>query len=196
MAITGSTQGQSLHQKRAKAKIAAGRVEYRVRIVHDPISKFEECNGNIGPLSEAEYRENQYMACPIHPRGDKSNDRLEAVRAWCGQTLHVGTGKVCGRAYEPVSYADYLQYLGNPDRHRYVGIIVDTQANICPHCDRGDGWINGAGLWSIDLMDDSPEWLFIRRKLDTPIRAAIASSLPGCLCEIAVQQLQENGYKS
>lgn len=178
------------------AKIAKStNVEYRVRFLRDTDARFEECNGEARPLTEAEYlKEGQYMACPVHPHGDKSNDRRQGGKAWCGQTLHVGAGKVCGREYAPVPYADYLAYYGNKDRHRYIGVVVETQDNVCTHCGRGDGWQTTPGLWNIDLMDDGVEWLFIRRRLNEPIRAALVSSLPGYLAVVAKEQLEEAGY--
>lgn len=170
-------------------------IEYRVRFLRDTDARFEECNGEARPLTPAEYAENQYRACPIHPRGNKDHDRREHGRAWCGQILHVGDGRICGREYEDVPYAEYLAYYGNKDRHRYIGVVVETRANICSCCGRGDVWIQQPGLWHIDFMDDNAEWLAIRRNLDKPYTPAEALQLPGYLANVVKEQLQEAGYE-
>ncbi len=50
-----------------------------------------------------------------------------------------------------VSYADYLAYQGNPDRHVYLEIIREDK---CPCC---GSWVSGGSLCRIDFMDDDKE---------------------------------------
>ena len=84
-----------------------------------------------------------------------------------------------------VDYAEYLRYYGNPDRHIYVGAIIDRK---CPCCNQWEK--NVESLWGIDLMDDSPEVEAIDRTYFT----ATIDSIPGYLREIATELLQEAGY--
>jgi len=116
--------------------------KFRIRFVIDDDAQFEECNGESRPLTEAEYAENAYRACPNHPRGSEAPDRVENGNAWCGD---------CGTKYADVPYADYLDYQGNPDRHIYLGYEVQEQCVCC------STWTTTDSLWSIDMMDDSPE---------------------------------------
>lgn len=98
---------------------------YRVRFALDDLASFEECNGESRPLTEAEYAENQYMRL-VDAAGPADGPRV------------------------PVTYAEYLAYYGNPDRHVYVQLIVQRQCNAC------DSWSTVGSLGSIDLMDDDP----------------------------------------
>src|SRR5688572_7065959 len=52
---------------------------------------------------------------------------------------------------QPVSYADYLDYYGNPERHVYLMTEVQKR---CPCC---GAWEFVAGTGGIDFMDDNPE---------------------------------------
>lgn len=72
----------------------------RFRFIFDTGTQFEECNGKSEPLTEAEYAENSYNVCPLHPV------------CWCA----------CDRELVPMPYAQYLEYYGNPDRHVYIAI--------------------------------------------------------------------------
>lgn len=116
----------------------------RYRIEYDPDASFEECNGEGRPLTEEEYAENSYQACPDHPRAGT-------------KVISVGPPQVqgcaiCGRTdYETIPYEEYLQYYGNPDRHVYLQIIRQDR---CPCC---DSWVDGDSLSGIDFMDDNPE---------------------------------------
>jgi hypothetical protein len=162
-----------------------------VRFVYDPDSSFEECNGEARPLTEAEYAENSYRGCPDHPRAGS-----RVIDASISPNI-VGCA-VCGRRdYAEISYAEYLAYYGNPEKHVYLGCIVEAQ---CPCC---SAWTaEGSSLWGIDMMTDDPalhrvaigtlrdrvaqgEWL-------TP---AEALALPGYLAEVARELLGEAGWK-
>lgn len=126
---------------------------HRVRFVLDEDAQFEECNGESRPLTADEYAGNEYMGCPVHPRGfdgDKSADTTAE-----GQ-LGQGVCK-CGRLYEPIPYTEYLAYYGNPDRHVYFGYEVQEQCSCC------QAWQIIDSLWNIDMMDNSPELKTIKR---------------------------------
>lgn len=145
-----------------------------VRFSYDQDAVFEECNGGSGPLSEAEYAENQYMACPDHPRGDKAGDRVENGRAWCAH---------CGKQYAPVPYAEYLAYYGNPEMHVYLGVEASYR---CPGCSQR---VKIGGLWNIDFMQDSRELFAI--DVGKWISVDKARALPGYAREVAEEQIQE-----
>jgi hypothetical protein len=51
----------------------------------------------------------------------------------------------------PVTYADYLRYQGNPERHVYIGAVLEHRCHCCGN------WQDVDSLWNIDFMDDSPE---------------------------------------
>lgn len=87
-----------------------------------------------------------------------------------------------------IPYAEYLDYYGNPDRHVYGGVVVDTQ---CPHC--GEWKRYAASLWHIDFMDDDREAAFIGNGREYTPEQAIA--LPGYLGECAREVLIEAGWK-
>jgi hypothetical protein len=151
---------------------------YRVKFVIDEQARFEECNGEPRPLTEAEYAENQYRACPKHPRGSTLPARTENGRAWCGD---------CGTEYADVPYADYLEYQGNPDRHVYLGVIVEKKCKCC------GTWTNAASLWHIDFMDD--DRAYQQTNLDHWYEPDVAGRLPDYAGEVAREQLEEAGYK-
>lgn len=153
---------------------------FRVKFVIDDQASFEECNGEARPLTAEEYeKEGVYMACPNHPRGPKGDDT--AVNG-------VGTCARCGSTYTPVPYDEYLAYYGNPDRHIYLGCIVEKQ---CPCC---EAWSSVQSLWHIDFMDDD------RAYVDTQIEhwytPAQAKALPDYVGTIANELLSEAGYKT
>lgn len=50
-----------------------------------------------------------------------------------------------------ISYAEYCEYYGNPDRHLVLACLLQRQ---CPCCET---WKDVGSLWGIDFMDDSPE---------------------------------------
>ena len=107
----------------------------RVKFVTDLEAQFEECNGEARPLTEREYKDNEYFK----------------------------NGK-------PVSYADYLRYYGNPDRHIYLGCVVQEQCDCCGE------WKTKDSLWGIDVMDDDPSLHAVT--LDRWMDATTAKGLP------------------
>lgn len=79
------------------------------------------------------------------------------------------------------SYERYRAYWGNPDRHVYLGAIVDRQ---CPCCDT---WKTAASLWYIDVMDDQPEAQCVDR---TYTREEL-EAIPGYLRDVARELFDE-----
>ena len=71
----------------------------------------------------------------------------------------------------PISYADYLAYHGNPDRHVYLFVRREDR---CPCC---DSWKAGDALYGIDFMDDDNEASYIG--------TFTLDDLPGYLHEVA-----------
>lgn len=89
---------------------------------------------------------------------------------------------------KPVPYAEYRRYYGNPDRHVYLGCVVEAQ---CPCC---DGWTaDGASLWRIDFMDDDRAYQAVT--LDKWYTPAEAIKLPDYAGSVAGEILSEAGYK-
>lgn len=127
--------------------------EYRVRVVYDEHTQFEECNGELGPLTEEEYAKDYYM-----------------------------------QDGQPIPYDEYLEYYGNPDRHVYVGVIVDKRCQCCRQWEE-----NKASLWGIDFMDDSPEVDAVHLP-ECEFTVEQALRLPGYLGEVAKEVLHEAGY--
>lgn len=84
---------------------------------------------------------------------------------------------------KPVPYSEYLRYYGNPDRHIYLGCIVDGE---CPCCLT---WDEKAALWGIDVMDDDKALREVQ--LNESYTAEEASKLPNFFGEIAREQLEE-----
>ena len=158
----------------------ATKTAIRVRFVIDQDAQFEECNGEARPLTEEEYAENAYQACPLHPRagtkvidiGGKGKPQIQGC-AICGNTK-----------YEDVPYAEYLAYYGNPDAHVYLRCETQKQ---CPTC---GGWqATGISLWGIDFMQDSRELNSIN--VDEWMDEATAATLPGYAGEVAREQINE-----
>lgn len=87
-----------------------------------------------------------------------------------------------------VPYERYLEYQGNPKRHRYIGILVEAQ---CPYCET---WKDAGSLWGIDLMDDDVEWRKIRHAMHAQYTADEALALPGYLSDVAREMLAEAGH--
>jgi len=88
---------------------------------------------------------------------------------------------------QPMPYAEYLAYYGNPDRHVYLRAHAQRS---CPCCGE---WGSDEYLGSIDNMDDSPELLAITiGKILTPAQAL---TLPGYLRECATDLLQQAGWR-
>jgi hypothetical protein len=81
----------------------------------------------------------------------------------------------------PVSYASYLAYYGNPDRHVYLMSEVQKQCECCKH------WQTVGGTGHIDFMDDSLEI----RYTDTWYSPDQITDKMGYLQEIALQDLEE-----
>lgn len=97
---------------------------------------------------------------------------------------------------KPIVYSKYLQYYGNPDRHYYLGCIVEKQ---CPCC---SVWSTAESLWHIDLMDDDASLRDLtigdldRRHRANPreyLTPATARALPSYLGDVARELLQEAG---
>lgn len=134
------------------------KVKYRIRVVPDEDATFEECNGESRPLTPEEYRENYYNVCPDHP---------------------VSFCQCDPKLYRPMTYAEYLQYYGAPERHVYVGVVVDRLCECCQQYTKGVG-----SLWRIDFMDDAPECAAIGYSYG-PDR------LPGYLQDVARELISE-----
>lgn len=154
----------------------SGQGQYRVRFVVDEEYRFEECHGEARPLTEEEYRENEYCACPEHPRAGSG-----VVGAAMGRVM-VGCRR-CGRGdYAPIPYEEYLRYYGNPERHVYVRCEVQRQCTCCQK------WTYAGGTGGIDLMDDDGdlrvlgEWLSEQQIKDLGL---------GYLGEVAREDLAE-----
>lgn len=79
------------------------------------------------------------------------------------------------------SYAEYLSYYGNPDRHVYLQSEVQRQ---CPCC---QVWSTVGGTGHIDFMDDAPELA----AMDRWYGCAEIDRLPGYLKEIAKEDVDE-----
>lgn len=114
---------------------------FRVQFVYDYDAQFEESNGEARPLTKAEYKNNVYLGCPVHPR---SSERANVTNG------HADCGE-CGLPYADIPYDEYLAYYGNPERHVYLGCIVETRCTCCGM------WKRAASLWGIDVMDDDLE---------------------------------------
>lgn len=156
---------------------------YRVRFVYDHDASFEESNGEPRPLTEEEYAENKYRACPDHMRA-----ALKVVDASTTPPT-VGCAE-CGRTdYVDIPYDEYLAYYGNPDAHVYLGAIVETKCACCDH------WHDsGESLWHIDVMEDSDEYESIR--VGDPVPAMDAIALPNYLGDVSIVLLSEAGCKA
>ena len=155
---------------------------FRVRFVIDEDARFEECNGESRPLTAEGYAENSYRGCPIHPRSKVAPRRVKNGHAWCGE---------CGTKYADLPYEEYLAYYGNPERHVYLGCIVDKRCACCGQWEK-----DAASVWSVELMDDDPAF----RRIDLSHNGGYvmtpdaALNLPGYLAEIAREELDEAGY--
>lgn len=152
---------------------------YRVKFVVDEDARFEECNGESRPLTKAEYAKNQYMGCPTHPRGfngTKEHDTTSPPKSGRGVCA-------CGKRYQPIPYAEYLAYYGNPDRHVYLGCIVERE---CPCCYT---FKPAGSLWHIDCMDDDKAFTSIT--LGRYYSDADARALPDYLGQVAGEVLDD-----
>lgn len=158
---------------------------YRVAFVWDSDASFEESNGESRPMTEAEYAGNEFYGCPDHPRA--------ATRAKSPTEQGIGICTVCGKRSEPIPYAEYLAYYGNPEMHVYIGTIIETQSGI------GD-WTVAESMWRSDLMTDDPALHKVHVTDDEPKHLhyydpATARKLPGYFGELAREMLSEAGYK-
>lgn len=84
-------------------------------------------------------------------------------------------------AYKDTSYTEYLTYYGNPDRHVYLGVIVETQCESC------SSWHSAGSLWRIDVMDDTEEANFPKIECGP----CDVSELPGYLRQVTNELIQE-----
>lgn len=154
---------------------------YRVKVVRDTDALFEECNGKARPLTEAEYTENQYRACPDHWRAgskvlDVSTSPNTVVCAECGRD---------SSTWADVPYSEYRAYYGNPKEHVYLGVVVQTLEGV-------EDWKTVTSLWHIDAMRNSPE--ADRKHRDKWLSVEEALALPEYLGYVAKEQLEEAGY--
>jgi hypothetical protein len=79
---------------------------------------------------------------------------------------------------KPVSYTDYRAYYGNPDRHVYLGAIVEKRCSCC------GTWKTDASLWRIDVMDDDPEAYVVGQTFELERLHAIPGYLRSIACEL------------
>jgi hypothetical protein len=159
---------------------AAAAVKIRVRYVYDEDARFEECNGEARPLTEAEYAENSYRSCPDHPRAGTIVVNEEPPYT----SAQIQGCAVCRRTdYVDVPYAEYLRYYGDPDRHVYLGCVAEACCACC------GSWTVKGSVWGIDLMDDSPELRAIT--VGEWMTEAAAAALPGYAGDMAREQIAE-----
>lgn len=125
---------------------------YRVRFVIDDSAQFEESNGESRPLTEEEYKDNEYY----------KND-------------------------QPIPYADYLKYYGNPDRHVYLGCELQKE---CPCCHKFN---TVQSLWNIDCMDDNPEYLHVKLDHWYSLGEVLDDSKFGYLRDVVQELRSEEG---
>ncbi len=167
------------------------KAQYRVKFVYDEDAEFEECNGENRPLTEAEYIENQYQACPRHPRAASKVIRKAYTRKTPNGAKHVRAivgCTVCGETtYENVPYVEYLAYYGNPARHVYLGCIVERQTSCT--CGEHVAWETAGSLWWIDFMDDDQAYLSL--DINTWYTPAEAAKLAGYAGTVALGVLGE-----
>lgn len=89
---------------------------------------------------------------------------------------------------KPASYARYLAYWGNPDRHVYLQCEVEARCACC------GAWEYVSGTGGIDFMDDSPEG----NQTDvyfTPDQILTDRHL-GYLREVALEDLTKAGWNA
>lgn len=122
-------------------------VKTRYIVGRDTDYTFEEADGGPMPMSEERYQGNEYMS----KAAPETHNRK-------------------------ISYVEYVQYYGNPDRH--VALYLRRQ-DRCPCCDH---WIDGDALYGIDVMDDTPEAQFDADERGLPWRL---EDLTGYLKEVA-----------
>jgi hypothetical protein len=138
--------------------------EYRIRVIEDSDYTPDGCDGKPLPEAEATYTANPVMVL-INPADDPT------------------TGK-----RRKKTYAEYLKYDGNPERHIGLAVLLDRR---CPCCGE---WKDGVqALWGIDFMDDSPEYL--KTSLSKPYAVSELANVPGYLAEVARELLQEEGVQ-
>ncbi len=158
--------------------------QYRVKFVYDEDAEFEECNGENRPLTEEEYAENQYQGCPQHLRAGSKVIRKGYRRKGVHRPSVVGCA-VCGNTkYEDIPYAEYLAYYGNPERHVYLGCVIEKQCGEC------QSWHAAGSLWRIDFMDNDRAYQSIT--VDhwyTP--AQVKTELADYAREVATEVLEE-----
>lgn len=150
---------------------------YRVKVIIDKDARFEECNGEPRPLTEAEYAENSYRGCLAHLGGPSHTDPPNSGLGVCD---------VCGGKFEDVPYAMYRAYYGNPRKHIHLAVLVETLA-----LPTGD-WKPAGSLWGIDFMRDNPE--AHRRFRDRWFSPEQVQTWPGYLKMVACEVLDESGY--
>lgn len=93
---------------------------------------------------------------------------------------------------QPIPYAEYLRYYGNPDMHVYFQCDVERRTPMCSCCQQVGAWVYASGLGQIDMMADSPEVDRYRGWL-TPEQAWV---MGGYFQDVARECLAEAGYES
>lgn len=76
-----------------------------------------------------------------------------------------------------LTYEEYCQYYGNPERHAVLGAILEEK---CPHCGQWQDAPGMSSLWGIDFMDDDKEAQYA----GSTVEGADFETLPGYLKEI------------
>jgi len=133
---------------------------YRVRILQDEDFEPETPEGTPLPGTREAYEANQIMRLI-----DPADDPVTGAR-------------------RPVSWEEYLEREGNPDRYVGVGVVLDRQ---CPCCQQWTKHVQS--VWGIELMDDSPEL----QALGQTVAAADFDTLPAYLRDVARDLLAEEG---
>lgn len=101
----------------------------RVRFLDDPDSEcaLHDPEGNPLPGPRETYERS-----PIHRLINPDDDPATGAR-------------------RPITYEEYCEYEGDPDRQVVLGAILEAQCATCRT------WHHAASLWGIDFMDDAPE---------------------------------------
>lgn len=108
--------------------------DYRIRIVPDPDGILETPDGEPLPGSRETYDQS-----PIYRLIDPEADPRTGAR-------------------RRISYEEYCQVEGNPDRHVVVGVMIEQRCQCCQQ------WRDVASLWNIDLYDTDPDAGYVREQ--------------------------------
>lgn len=101
--------------------------QYRVRFVVDPDASFEECNGEVRPLTAEEYAENEYM------REGKPIPYSEYLQYYGNPDRHVylmsevqKKCRCCGR-WEHVASTGSIDYMDDDKELRLIGVWMTPE---------------------------------------------------------------------